>query len=94
MELRQVPVGERKDKSERMFNDLYELFRQNDGKKARIVTTKGETLEGILRVITPVHEDPSLPRDPQKPVRVAYIALEGGTTALVRTDQIERLTFP
>ncbi len=93
LEMRQISVGERKDKSERMFNDLYELLRQNDGKKARIVTTKGETLEGTLKVVTPVHEDPSLPRDPQKPVRVAYIALEGETTALVRTDQIERLTF-
>jgi len=93
LELRQVSVGERKDKSERMFNDLYELLRQNDGKKARVVTTKGETLEGTLKVVTPVHEDPSLPRGPQKPVRVAYIALEGETTALVRTDQIERLTF-
>lgn len=93
LELRQVKVGERKGKSERMFNDLYELLRQNDGKRARIITTKGETLEGTLRVVTPVHEDPSLPRDPQKPVRVAYIALEGETTALARTDQIERLIF-
>jgi len=93
LELRQIPVGERKEKSERIFNDLYELLRQNEGKKVRLTTTKGETLEGILRVVTPVHEDPSLPRDPQKPVRVAYIALEGETTALVRTDQIERLIF-
>ena len=93
LELRQIPVGERKEKSERIFSDLYELLRQNEGKKVRLTTTKGETLEGILRVVTPVHEDPSLPRDPQKPVRVAYIALEGETTALVRTDQIERLIF-
>jgi hypothetical protein len=93
LELRQVPVGERKEKSERIFNDLYELLRQNEGKKVRLTTTKGETLEGVLRVVTPVHEDPSLPRDPQKPLRVAYIALEGETTALVRTDQIERLIF-
>jgi hypothetical protein len=93
LELRQIPVGERKEKSERIFNDLYELLRQNEGKKVRLTTTKGETLEGVLRVVTPVHEDPSLPRDPQKPLRVAYIALEGETTALVRTDQIERLIF-
>ncbi len=93
LELRQIPVGERKEKSERIFSDLYELLRQNEGKKVRLTTTKGETLEGVLRVVTPVHEDPSLPRNPQKPVRVAYIALEGETTALVRTDQIERLIF-
>jgi len=93
LELRQVPIGERKEKSERIFSDLYELLRQNEGKKVRLTTTKGETLEGVLRVVTPIHEDPSLPRDPQKPVRVAYIALEGETTALVRTDQIERLIF-
>ncbi|MCX7967346.1 MAG: DUF4139 domain-containing protein [Armatimonadetes bacterium] len=92
LELIEMHVGERKVRSERMFNDLYELLRQNDGKRAKIVTTKGETLEGILRVVTPVHEDPSI-RDPQRPIRVAYVALEGETTALVRTDQIERLTF-
>jgi hypothetical protein len=94
LELRQVIVGERKERVERMFNDLYELLRQNEGKKVRIVTKDGERWEGILRVITPLHEDPSIPRDPQKsPSRVAYIALEGEMTALVRTDQIERLQF-
>jgi len=94
LELRQVIVGERKERTERMFNDLYELLRQNEGKKVRIIPKDGERLEGILRVVTPLHEDPSTPRDPQKsPTRIAYIALEGETTALVRTDQIERLQF-
>jgi len=40
--LRQVIVGERKERVERMFNDLYELLRQNEGKKVRIVTKDGE----------------------------------------------------
>ena len=94
LELRQVITGERKERIERMFNDLYELLRQNEGKKVRIITKDGERLEGILRVVTPLHEDPSVPRDPQRsPTRIAYIALEGETTALVRTDQIERLQF-
>lgn len=94
LDLRQVTVGERKEQTERMFNDLYELLRQNEGKKASIVTKDGERVEGILRIVTPLHEDPSMPRDPQKSLpRVAYIALEGETTTLVRTDQIERLQF-
>jgi len=61
LELRQVIVGERKERTERMFNDLYELLRQNEGKKVRIIPKDGERLEGILRVVTPLHEDPSTP---------------------------------
>lgn len=93
LEFRQVEIDERKDKSERMFNDLYELLRNNEGKRVRLTTNKGETLEGVLRIVTPIHDDPSIPRDPQKPIRVAYIAIEGEVTALVRTDQIERVHF-
>ncbi len=93
LEFREVTLGEEVQKTERTFNDLFDTLRGNEGKKVRVITKTNEQLEGILRIVTPLHEDPTMPRDPQKPVRVAYIALEGETTALVRTDQIERVIF-
>lgn len=93
LEVRRLPVAERKEE-ERMPSNLYELLKRNEGKKAKVITKDGQHLHGTLRIITPLHEDTSVAlKQGEKPPQIAYIALEGATTAIVRTDQIKHLEF-
>lgn len=93
LETRQLDLDKRRRQGH-IPNDLYELLKRNEGKMVKIITTYGQHLYGTLRIITPMHEDPSTaPKLKEARPRIAYIAVENETTAVVRTDQIKHLEF-